>query len=535
MGSFKQFLVLAAVSLVIAGCGKEANPGWDQPLEPEGPVMMEHGLVYLDRAFDEIVVLRTGSEAELTVERRPTGAEPEQMAVSADGESLYVINRGDQTLSVFDIGEGSMGQSTVDVGNVYDRITVDPHGDFLLLSNSGEADDAVIQNVNEVGVVDLRSGVPDEIDVVTLPVQADRLELMDPFQLEGQDQRVAVALATNRVTILDLYETQQRNRVRQAPLTASQVDEIEPERVVFDPPTLARPNRASLFVLDSRGDDVTQIAMQLSQGGEQARKFDLSINQLAAGNHPSDVALLELDGEGESTVNRLLAFDAQQPRFTLVDVDSGESATFDLPMSSPVDGMKIYRVFVPGEEGTEKRVLAYSHNDSLVAVIRPDQIAVGSETPTLGQAVQELRLQARPHRVIMGEGTEGERAVVLHAGGDDGLSLIDLDTNTNWWLRGHNPSDIVFDSTAAYAIFNNTAHMARIDLNTGGSRDFELPDRGRALHLSPDKESVLVRHDGASGRFTVLDRATLAPEDARLYEHVFLGGALDYEAIDKDD
>ena len=530
MRTLTSALVVAAMLLVVAGCGKEANPGWDEPLGPDGPMIMEEGIVYLDRAFEELVVLRTGQGAELTVERQPTGASPGQMVMADDGRSLYLINREDETLSIFDVSASSVGQTTVELGSTYDTFTVDPEGEFLLLSHSGDAGDYVVQNVNELAIVDLRGGEP-EVMISTLPMQADRLELMPPFEMEGQSERLAVAMATNEIAILDL-NAEGSDRVRKAPLTGSQADNLEPTAVVFDPPTQNRPNRASLFVLDNTSDDVTQIAIQPTLEG-QTSKFGLSINQLAAGNRPAEIAILELDAGDGGTVNRLLALDGQSAQFTLVDVDSGESATFDLPMSGPAHGMEVYQSPVSGEDGTEKRVLVYSHNSPLMAVIRPQEIAVGTETPTLGQAVEEVRLSASPAELIMESGTDSDRAVALHGGGEDGLSVINLRSNENWWLSGHNPSQIVFDGTIGYAIFGNSSHVVRLNLETGQPQQFDLPDRARSIYLSPDNESVLVRHDGASGRFTVLERTAMEPENGRLYEHVFLGGALDYEVFDE--
>ena len=532
-----RWLAVGVLCLAMVACVEEPNPGWDRPIAHDGPVSMEHGLVYLDRNVGEVIVLRTEPGAQLLVERAATGDEPSYMEVSQDRRQLYVVSRRDQTLDVFDILEDSVERSTVELGSYYDQLTVDPHGEFVLLSNSGQDSEAVIQNVNEVGIVDLRGGVPEELAVVTLPTRANNLHLLAPFEfssgpLEGETQRLAVALSTNNITLLDLNAEERRNQVRRAPLSSSAADDLEPVRVVFDGPTDSRPNRASLFVLDNRGDDVTQVVIQPSLNQEN-RKLDLSLNQLAAGRSPQLVEILELRSGTDQTVNRLLALDGDRPEFTLVDVDSGEAVTFDLPMSQAATGMEVYRVPVPGQGRTELRVLVYARGSSLVAVIRPEEIAVGSDTPTLGQAVTERRLSASVHEVILDGGTDQNRAVILHSGGNDGLSVFNLESSESWWLSGFNPSQVIFDGSFGYGIFDNTSHMVRVNLESGQARAFELPDRAQEIFLSPDNESVLIRHQGRSGRFTLLERANLEPESARLYEHVFLSGALNWEVADE--
>lgn len=536
MRSINRVLAMVAVALIIAGCGKEPNPGWDQPLEPEGPVMMQHGVVYLNQAFEELLVLRPQIEDEaalLEIDRVETGAIPVQMERSENGRSLYVVNRDDQTLSVFDIGPEEIERSDVEIDGAYDQITVDPEGEFLLLSHSGEAPDTIMQNVNEVAIVDLRGGVPQGVQVLTLPTQADNLKFIPPFQLDGTSERLAVALATNVVAIIDLNATEDYDRVRRAPLTTRQSDELKPTDVVFNPPTSERPHQASLFILEATSDDVTEIVLQPSTREDEHRRLAPTFNQLAAGNRPHHIAVLELNPGGDRQARRLFALDAEQPQFTLVDVDSGESVTFDLPMSSPADGMEVFSIEVPGENRVEKRILVYSHNSQLVATIRPESISVGSDTPTLGQTIQEMRLSAPPSQLIMAEGSNPDRAVALHGGGQEGATVLNLEANQNWWLSGFNPSQMVLDGRTAYGIFNNTSHMVRVNLESGQTTSFALPDRGRALFLSPDKESILVRHDGVDGRFTLLPRDTLRPDNARLYEHVFVGGILDHEAIDE--
>lgn len=518
------FIALMAV-VVVAGCAPEFNPAWDEPRQVDGPLVLENATVYLDRNFEELLVLRTDAGDDgpaLAVERHATGARPDNMVAAADGESLYVINRDDDTLSAFSIDDDSVERDDVPLSSPYDRITVDDEGEYLLLSNSGASEDAILQNLNEVGVVDLREGLPDAVRVLTLPVRAQTLEVMPGFEFDGQAQRLAVALAPSEVAVIDLMAEDDVDQVRSIPLTTSQADAVRnPTQVVFDEPS-ANSGSASLFVIDDRSSDVTQIVMSLAAGDEAPRKLEISVNQLAAGQDPGRIAVLNFDDVGK----RLLALDASSPEFTLVDVRSAESATYDLPMGQPASAMEIYQARDPNNDELETRVLAYSQFSTLVAVIRPESIAVGSETPTLGQTVEGIRLDAVPSEVIVDGRDDAERAVILHPGGQDGFSVLDLQTNRPLSLTGFNPTQIVVDGRTAYGIFANTAHLVRFDLESRDYWTYPLPLAGREIYLSPDNEALLIEHDGQAGRFTVLSRDSYSADDALFYEHLFLDGIL---------
>ena len=538
----RMLISLIAVALVVTvGCLDDndgIHPGWDEPVTPEGPYEMEDAVVYFDRGFEQLMVVRTGLDddgPELDVERHDTGIEPGEPAISEDGETLFLVNRGDlpgyETLSIFEIDEDDVERQDVDLPSFYDEITVDPEGDFVLLSNSGE-DLTPVQPEHELGIVDLRDGEP-EFRRATLKTRARTPEFLPPFEMGGQEHRRAVVTGTNRVSIVDLEAETGDNEDRLVRLTTTEADTVEPTDLLFYPPSENRPDFASLFVLDDRSDDVTQIAIQPSIDESAKFPLDLSLNQLAAGQQPRAIEVVELDDVGQ----RLLALDGLSAEFSLVDVTSAESATFELPMNSPATGMKSYEVTT--EEGeTRTRVLVYSTNSNLVAVIRPEMIAVGGDTPTLGESIAEIRLGASPSEIVIDE--ESARAIVLHSGGDDGFSMIDLDRKRDVSWRGRNLSEVVFAGDAAYGIFGDSPHVARFDPVARTSRHFELPDQPRELFVGVSAETVLIQHPGDGGRFTAVGQEALETDrgglfdDARLFEQVYLNDVLDRPVFEDD-
>lgn len=537
MRGWKQSIALGALALMVVGCGDATEAAIDHRLQLGEPITTSQALVYLDAEFEEIVVIRPEIDEGapgLDVERHETGERPVQMEVSADRESLYVLNRDDETLSVFDVDEQDVERQDVALDSVYDRITVDPEGEFLLLSNSGEADDAVVQNLNELGIVELDGDLPERARVMSLPTEATELRIGPAFEMDGQPQRLAAALAPDEVAIVDFYAEEDYDQVRTTPLTGGDSKTIhEPTQVLFDVPDPGSDSElASLFVLDDVGSDVTQVMVQPSIRPDQHHKFDVSINQLAAGENPEHIEVLDLDGIGK----RLFALDGHRAEFTVVDVDSTEAATFGLPMSQAAEQLHTYYHDVPGEERIEKRVLVHSSNSSRVAVIRPEQISVGSQPSTPGQAVESIRLSEPPSEVLLKDGDSiVDRAVVLHGGGDDGFTVLNLETNRETSWTGHTLSDVVIDGSHGYGVFANSPHLLRVDLEELRSAEFELPEVAHEVFLSPDNETVLVRHVGQAGRFTVLPRGQLGLEQAVQFEHVFLDGILDRELKEDDE
>lgn len=523
-------LLLLAAAAMLAACGPEAPDSLEAPLEVSAPLQSSDGLVYVHRTFEQVQRLRptgSGSEVELHVDRAPTGADPGAAALSADGQTLFVVHEGDQTLGAYDLSEAALSRQTIALDSVYDRITVDPEGDFVLLSFTGQRDDYVALNLNELGIVDLRDGLSDdeEATFVTLSSHARELIFTPGFELGGQPQRLAVALADSEVTLVDLLADNPDDRLREVRLTASQADQVRtPVQAIIDTtPDEATPNTAHLYLMTNVGQDITQVAIQPSVR-EDGLKFDLSVNQLAAGSSPRRMALLEL-GDGHS---RLLVIDRTQPEFTLIDTHSGESATFELPMTRPADDLLVYRTTNEADEPTT-RVLVWSTGSPLAAVIRPENIAIANDTPTLGRSVEAIRLKQPPSRVVMDDSADTERAVVYHGGLSAGLTVLDLRRNRPVPIEGESLQDISFSGPVAYGVFANSPHMATFQLDTGHPTVFELPRPGERIFVDEDKGLVIVQHDSQTGSFTVLDAQQPTQSNARLFDGVFVDHLFDQE------
>jgi hypothetical protein len=528
---------------LLAACGDDNHSdAWNESLTVGEPLRANGDLLYVNENFEQVFRLkpeRSGSEIRLDIDRAPTGADPGARALSADESRLFVVNEKlddqDASLSVFDLTGDGLTAQTVALDSPYDRLSVDPEGEFLLLSFTGGGEGFVARNLNELGVVDLRDGIgadeeaqSQQTSFETLSSRPSEIVFAPKFELGGSEQRLAATLSPSEVTIVDLLADDAENRLREVPLTISQADQVRtPTQAIFDvTPEESTPNTVSLYLLTDTGQDITHVSIQPSLDESATRKFNLTVNQLAAGSRPVRMKLLELgDSESGEPRTRLIAIDGNQPRFTMIDVQSGESSTFDLPMTAPAEDMLVYQTTVDGEP--ETRVLAWSSRSALVSVIRPESIAISDDTPTLGRSVEAIRLKAAPSQVQLDEAGSGsaqasERAIAYHPGLDAGFTVLNLHTNRAVRIEGASLGDVFFGQTYAFGVFRGEPYFGLFDLTTGHPNVYELPKEGQGIYLDAEDDLLVVEHDDRTGSFTLLNAQNPTPENARVFNDVFL-------------
>lgn len=521
---------ILAISLAFAasvGCADELPGRWFQDADFQ-PLNVGDRQVYVSSATQRAVVVdpvRDGDEVRLDITVQPAGNTPGATAVAVDEKTYYVVDEENQLLGIVDSSTGD--REDVELDSAFDRIAVDPWGDFLVLYFSGQSNGTIVaRNLNEIGIVDLRRGTP-SAEFLTLASRPEAIEFAPPFTFDGAEQRLGTVLSANEVTVIDFEELDdEEDALREVPLTISEADQVKrPVSIAFDvTPLEDEPDVVRVYVLADNSNDITEISVQPAVLEDAERKLDLAVNQLAAGNSPHRMLLLELPAG-----TRLMAIDGAAPRFTIVDVASGESATFDLPMTQSAQELRVYEtsIEVDGEIQPETRVLAYSPNSPLVSVIRPETIAVAGDEPTLGRSVEAIRLDRNPSKIEFADG-QPDRAIVFHPGASAGFSILDLRKNNDIPIQGGTLSDVYFDGSFAYAVFQTLENLTIFGLD-GHPTNFDLPDRGVDVFLDIEDELLLIRHPSETGMFTVLDANEPTPENARVYQNVFLHQLFDQE------
>lgn len=516
-------LVGLVVSFALTGCEADDFPeAWNDPLDIVGPVEVGDRLAYAERTQGRLFMIdpeRAGSDVELKITDVPLGEAPGVMAASADGTQLYVVDEEDESLRIYD-GDDPTESTRVELQAAYDRIAVDPEGEFIVLSFSGESvSNVVARNLNEVGVVDLREQEPSAY-FVTLSTRANEFVFAPPFTLDGVPQRLMAVLADNEITVFDLLADNDEDRLREVPLTISQAEtQRVPEQAIFD---LTREDEVQLYVRARNLNDVSRVTIRNAAEGSN-RRLNLSTDVLTL-DTPAQIALLDLP-QG----TRLLATNRQRAEVTLVDVVSNVSATFPLPSGRPATELLTYQTVLldEGEPRDETRVLAYSSTSQIISVIRPETISIDGEEPTLGRSVQAIRLEFPPARIELSSARQ-DQAIVYYEGLSSGFALLNLAKNSDVPIQGGTLRKVQFDGTFAYVIYRTLPNLT-IFADDGHPTNFDLPEVGQSLLLDQEEGLVVVQHGSATGDFTVLDANDPRPENARVYTNVFLNNLLAQE------
>ncbi len=514
----RQIVVAAGLAVwmtLAAGCGEETSERWNEPLDVTSPVLLGDRIAYAERTQNRLFVVdprRSGQDVELDIQDVPLGQEPGVVEASADGSQLYVVDEGDESLRIYD-ADSPEDPQVVELQAAYDRIAVDPEGEFVVLSFSGLGEDNIVaRNLNEVGIVDLRTDPP-QTYFVTLSTRANSFVFAPPFSLDGEPQRMMAVLANNEITVFDLLADNDEDRLREIPLTTSEAQRQRiPRQALFD---LSREDEVNLYVRSVDLNDVSRVTIRMAAEGAN-RKLSLSTDVLTLGT-PSRIALVDVP-QG----TRLVALSQVRPEMTIVDVVSNVSATFELPSNAPAADLLVYNTVVEenGEPREESRVLAYSPSSEIVSVIRPETISIDGEEPTLGRSVEAIRLEQRPERIELSS-VKSDQAIVYHPGANAGFSLLNLAKNNDVPIQGGGLREVIFDGTFAYAIFQTLPNIT-IFATDGHPTNFDLPEVGSHVALDEDEGLIVVQHASQTGDFTILDANDPRPQNARFYPNVFI-------------
>ncbi len=502
-----------------AACGPESSDRWDMPLELVGPLETSTGLAYIEKSTARVYVLdadRKADTALLNITSAKIGNDPGVSAVSADGKTIFVVDRDREVLQLVDAADPSSIKE-VELSGDFDRITVDPYGEYVVLSFTGASDDNVVaRNLNEIGVVKLNGTL--EATFTTLSTRANSFAFAEPFALSGQAQRLMVVLANNEVTVFDLLADNDEDRLREVPLTVSEADTIRvPAQVIFD---TSNEDKLDLY-LRTQDTDISRVTVRKAPDGA-ARKLLLSTDKLTV-NSPAGMEIVTLSNGS----TRLLAISSVTNTFTLVDTVSDVSVTLTLPMTRPASRLLPFTTTVE-EDGVlkeEVRVIAYSPDSQLVAIIRPELIPIEGDEPTVGRSVDAIRLEGLPERIELSTSV-ADQAIVFHP--SSGFSLLNLEKNNDIPIQGGALKDVLFDGTFAYVVYRTLPNLT-IFGSDGHPTNFELPLAGTSVHFDADSEVLIVPHVDGLGSFTVLDANDPRPETATVYENVFVNNFLGRE------
>jgi YVTN family beta-propeller protein len=108
-----------------------------------------------DRAEDGIAVIDL--KAKKLVKKFPTGTDPEEFAVSADGKRLYISNEDAGTASVFNVAEGKV-EAVVKVKDEPEGVAFTPDGRFVYVTCETKGEVVVIEAKTNKAVAEVAVG-----------------------------------------------------------------------------------------------------------------------------------------------------------------------------------------------------------------------------------------------------------------------------------------------------------------------------------------------------------------------------------------
>lgn len=449
-------------------------------------------------ARDEALVLSRGARGDLGV-----SPEPGSLTVLGAAGSARRYTLGSPFNALAQTADGRYAMTYFRPQSTAGRLLFNPNEVALVdLDAAPSAGNPVLRTVRSFG------GVPN--DVAFSP----------SIEINGVARRFAVVLSDAYVTLLDLdHPTRPEVTVR---LTLPEdARAIRPEQVVFDP------EEATIYLRAAASNDIYVLRLNaVTPADAGANDYRPTINQLAAGRSPADIALF-----GEPGARRLLVVSPGSRDARVIDARANTITT--VPLDAPASRILLFTAAAPGDPSPRLRALLYApdgYTQALSFLELTDidaRRAQNVETLNLGRAVQS----ALPLL---------DRAVVMlgHANGGGGgqLSLLDLARRTAAPIFAEvTLSGAQFDSDrrSLWIAPRGSQRVGFIDLQTfrpgelrlDAPADDVIPLRGDTA----GRNRVVALHEGAGGWISVIDANDPRRETVRSHRAFLLTDLLDRE------
>jgi hypothetical protein len=237
-----------AISLLLAqGCTEQRPAGFVDNIVISGPLAAGNRFVYVNRTFDELVVMQAsteGGEPDAEIRHLPLGDGPLSPIVSPDEALVLTINGGDQTASLVRLDD--LSEYRFDLPSDYDSARFSSDGRFVVTyfgnAAAGGSSDSVFRNQNEITVLDLNpSGAPggfdgSQVDTQVLSLRSSPLgfDFAPPFTIDGVTHQLLVVHAISALTLVEPAAEAEQDRQRRLFFVPEQsTTELIPRRIIF--------------------------------------------------------------------------------------------------------------------------------------------------------------------------------------------------------------------------------------------------------------------------------------------------------------
>lgn len=523
-------LFLKHISLLLVLCVPLVACPWrptllDKKLTVEGPAVAGKYLAYLDKTRERIILV---SPISRKVSHFSVGQRPIKLQPSADGKMLFVLCHGwDQreeqrqpegpTLHTLDLDQ--LKHKSYKIESAFNELAISSDNQIAVAYFSADsvADvNEVFRNPNAIAIVDLEKNKVTEKSVRSFGAvptgvyfsPADMAPADDSGNL-GQERVLAAVFADGYVTLVDTHHPERSEVTIHLTLPGSS-QEVNPKEIVFAP-------RAGVaYLLATGSDDLFVLNLTSRTPGDPGENdFVVSINSLAAGDNPSDLALFQA-GQKEMVLvankgsGDLSVIDARTAQFSLI------------PVWQAVDTILVY----PKEQPHTAVVFSETHPSDQVFVLDLHNIE-----NNLGTNLQQLQgdVPVAHMEFIPGQA----RALAVHSRGTTVMSVVDVEQRTMYPMTSSALlTDYAMTPQGDFlgGIVHEKQMLGLIDLRNLSTQAVELaymPQRVLTLEQSEDhKRTVVVHHDTPMGAMTVIKDAA-EPEKAYVFEGFLLAGVFD--------
>lgn len=534
----------ATVAALLSACGNR-DAIWDSSPAGVAPLGLKNSVAIIDPTASRVLTATVEKDLTITPVSLPIRHGYTTSAITSDRSKLLILGRGDFPVRkptdkspALEVIRDATATGAAAMGNRYElsaplsQLTVDPEGDFAVLSGSSQ-DTAFVENLNELSIVDLTvpatAGTTDATGTTTganptaLTLRSygssPRSFTFTPtLDLPGGPRRLLAVLTDRDLGIIDLSAPALGDITVGLSTSTTKVTPVAVAVTDGDP---ASNTDARLAIRLANDPNVILVDLLAPlPDATAAHSFRPTPNSVFAGGVPSDVAFVNTDSG-----LRLGALVPAKNTLALIDPSTGLVSNVDLGAS--FTNLSIVTEEVTGSATGNDIALAWSPSSPNIAFI-----SLGSTVGKPYGSVAPLVL-AQPVRSVVDvpAGASGMHPIKILAG-TDGRTFFVLD------LEARTASPIVASSSnvaltvapggdRAWLVASGQASLASLDLTT--LHPMNLP-----LSSPVDLAFDITRRDGhralvavqTSGDYglTVLDGEDPQIAKATTYAGILLGG-----------
>jgi len=496
------------------GCGGRPSI-YNEQLNISGPIVVGPHLAYLDKTRERIVLLRpfTGEVRHVKVGRRPVFMMPapsqRELLVVCKGWVAEEQGEDDEEPSLVLIETESGESISYSLESPFDEVAVSSDNKYALAyfsASAGPGDNEVFRNPNATAILNLETG---EIVHKTVRSFGDvpRGVLFSPPNMApmkadgtlGEPRSLAVVFAEGYLTFLDITNPERREVTVRLTLPEMGSQDMIGQQMVFVP------SAGNAFLRVSFSSDIYTFSFMERETNEPwENDFVLSVNTLAAGSVPGDIAVFDQDDEQKLLVANYSSKD-------IVVIDAYTSQFKSIPVGTSVDRIILH----PESNPTTAIVYSKGYPQAKVHFLELWDLEekMGRNLDTLHTSQPILSIEK-----IHGQ----NRFLVIHDDSRSVMSVLNPEEQTLSPLTAHS-------SLSGYTVNSSGTILAGY---TGGSNQLGLvnmadlsvrtlvlahePRRLLALRRAPDADpdqemnTIVVDHGEKLGLLTVISNPVTA-------------------------